>query len=387
MWRLFFFSLLLFLLSYLWAVFNIRNIGVHVNKTPEHSQVGEWFDEKIIVFNKSRLPKFTITLEENSNLPGNHNIVSLDLPPNGSHTWQARFNCQHRGQYRIGFITVTTTDPFGFFKIRRNFGEEQSILVYPATLELPLFQPEFYNMPGYGSNRWLQREVTPDAARVREYASGDTLSRIHWHSTAHTGKLMVKVFDPDRVSFTSKNIWLILNMHQATQVGIDNETTEEYIITIAASLMKKYIDSGKQVGMIASGDQDYFITPETGDEHLRRVLEVLALMKATGEVPIDELISNKGEHFESNSTIVIITPTVDDRISEITRYLERQGTMVIVILLDSASFGGTFVAASLAKKLILNGTRVYFVRCGQNLARALDNRTLSSPLSYVGGLK
>jgi hypothetical protein len=58
--------------------------------------------------------------------------------------------------------------------------------------------------------------------------------------------------------------------------------------------------------------------------------------------------------------------------------------MVIVILLDSISFGGTVSGASTAKSLISSGAQVYLVRCGKDLARALDSRVLSSPMTYVG---
>jgi len=384
MMRLFFFSLFILLLSYLWAVFSLHGIKVQVRKSSERSQVGEWFDEEITVFNKSRLPKSMITVQENSDLPGHHNILSFNLSPRSSHLWQAKAYCRRRGQYSLGTFGVTVTDPFGFFTLRRSFGEPQSILVYPATLELPLFQPESRNMLGYGPNRWLRSDISPNAARVREYVDGDTLNHIHWHSTAHTGKLMVKVFDPERITYASRNIWLVLNMHQAAQLGSGDDTTEEYGVTIAASLMKKYIDSGKQVGLIASGDQPHFFPAETGDKHLLHVLEALALMKATGEVPIDQLLSQETEHFEASSTIIIITPSTDDQIAETVRYLENRVNMVIVILLDSISFGGTVSAAGTAKRLISTGAQVYLVRRGQDLSRALDSRVPSSSMSYAG---
>jgi uncharacterized protein (DUF58 family) len=387
-WRLFFFILLVFLLSYLWAFLNLRGIEVQVEKSSEHFKVGEWFDEEVTVLNRSRLPKFKVTIEEVTNLPGQHNnIFSLDLPPRSTHRWQSKFHCQHRGRYKLGSFKITASDPFGFFNIRRNIGNDHSIIVYPATLELPLFQPESYNMPDYGPSSWLQREVAPDVARVREYANGDTLNHIHWHSTAHTGKLMVKVFDAEHLKYSIKNIWLILNMHQAIQSGSGNETTEEYSITIASSLMKKYIDSGKQVGLITSGSQDYLFTPDTGDEHLQKVLEALALIKATGNLPIDELISDKTELFKSDSAIIIISPSADDRITEVARYLEKRDTMVIVILLDSASFGKPVSTASMPKRLISSGVSIYYVKSGQNLARALDSRTSSSSLRFAGERK
>jgi len=211
---------------------------------------------------------------------------------------------------------------------------------------------------------------------VREYANGDTLNHIHWRSTAHAGKLMVKVFDPERITYASKNIWLVLNMCQDAQLAVGDETTEEYSVTIAASLMKKYLDSGKEVGLIASGDQPYFFPAESGDEYLLQVLEALALMKATGQVPVDYLLSQEMEHFEASSTVIIITPSTDDRIAETIRYLEDRVNMVIVILLDSVSFGGTVSAANIAKMFISSGAQIYIVRHGQDLARALDSRVL-----------
>ena len=386
LWRLFFVSLLVLLLSYLWTVFSLHGIEVQMRKSSERCQVGEWFDEEITVFNKSWLPKSAITFRENSDLPGHQNIQSFSLPRRSSHLWQARVHCRRRGQYSLGTFTATATDPFGFFTLRRSFGEPQSILVYPATLGLPLFQPESRIMPGYGPGRWLLTETSPNAASVREYANGDPLNRLHWPSTAHTGKLMVKVFDPERLNYTSKNVWLILNMHQTAQSADGDETTEEYGVTIAASLMKKYIDSGKPVGLIASGDQPYFFPADIGGEYLWRVLETLALMKATGEVPIDQLISQEMEHFESGSTIIIITPSTNDQIAEMIRYLENRGNMVVVILLYSISFGGTVSAASTAKTLISSGAQVYLVGRGQDPARALDSRVLSSSIAYVGNV-
>jgi uncharacterized protein (DUF58 family) len=384
MWRLFFFSLLVLLLGYLWAVFSLRGIEARVWKSSERSKVGEWFDEEINIFNKSRLPKSMITLQENSDLPGNHNELSFNLPPRSSHLWQTRVHCRRRGQYSLGSFSATVTDPFGLFTLRRSFGEPQSILVYPATLELPLFQPESRNRLERGTGRWLRSEISPNVSRVREYVNGDTLNHIHWHSTAHTGTLMVKVFDTERIKYASRNIWLVLNMHQAAQLAAGDETTEEYGVTIAASLMKKYIDSGKQVGLIASGDQPYFFPAEIGDEHLLQVLEALALMKATGGMPIDRLVSQETENFEANSIVIIITPSTNDQIAATIRHLENRGNMVIVILLDSISFGGTVSGASTAKSLISRGTQVYLIRCGQDLARALDSRVLSSPVTYAG---
>ncbi len=384
MWRLFSLSALVLLLSYLWTLLGLRGLTGQVKKSSERCQVGEWLGEEITVLNSSKVPKLLVKVQENTDLPGHHNMAAFNLSPGSSHCWRTEVYCQRRGRYSLGALTATATDPFGFFSLHRNLGEPQNILVYPATLELPFFQPLSRNEPGQGPSRWLVSEIGPNAARVREYASGDTLNRIHWHSTAHTGKLMVKEFDPDRSNYASKNIWIIPDMHQASQLGDGDDSTEEYCITIAASLIKKYMDSGKQVGLIASGDQPYFFPPQMESQHLWHMLEALALMKATGDVPIEQLISYQIERFGVDSVIIVITPSVSERIAASLRQVKSRGAPVVAILLDSVSFGGTVSAVNAAGSLVSSGFQVYVIRHGEELARTLDSRALIPHMRYIG---
>ncbi len=379
MLRLFSVTVLLLLLSYSWTLFGIRGLAVKVEISSEHYQVGEWFKEEITVFSGSKLPKLLIKMQEITNLPGHHNGAAFNLSPMSSYCWQTEVHCQRRGQYNFGILTATVTDPFGFFSLSRDLGESQNIIVYPAILELPFFQPLSHNEPGTGPSRWLTSEIGPNAVRVREYASGDTLNRIHWHSTAHTGKLMVKEFDADRSNNASKKIWIVLDMHQASQAGFGNEGTEEYGVTIAASLVKKYIDSGKQVGLMASGDRPYLFLPQMENQHLRKMLEALALMKATGEVPVQQLLSREIERFGRDSVIIVITASASERMLMPLRQAKGRGTPSIVILLDSVSFGGKASMRKTASNLISNGFKVYLVRRGEELHRALGNQALIAP--------
>ncbi|MBI4283706.1 MAG: DUF58 domain-containing protein [Chloroflexi bacterium] len=372
--RLFSLIILVLLLSYLWTWLGVRGISGQVKKLAERCQVGEWFGEEITVFNASWLPKLMIKIEGNTDLPGYHSVDALNLAPKNAHCWQTKVYCGRRGQYRLGALTATVTDPFGFFSARRNLGESQSIIVYPATLELPFFQPLSRSEPGPGHSRWLISEVGPNAARVREYASGDTLRHIHWQSTAHTGKLMVKEFDADHSYNAARNIWIILDMYRASQAGDGDDSTEEYGVTIAASLLKKYLDSGKKVGLIASGDQPYLFLPQVEEIHLSPILEALALMKATGEVPIEQLIAHELERFGTGSATIVITPSVSERILAPLRQVRSRGAPVIVILLDAASFGSSASAVSATSQLAAGGMPVYVVKCGDKLAKALDSR-------------
>ena len=257
LWRFFVFLVVILLLSYLWPRLTIRGIDSRVRKSSDYYQVGKHFEEEFTVFNHSKIPAPFIEVQEDTDLPGYQNTVTFNLSSQSSYYWRTKVNCRRRGECNIGALDVKVTDPFGFFALHRHFGKHQRIIVYPAVVDLPLFQALPRQEPGISPRHWLVSEMGPNASRVREYASGDSLRHIHWRTTAHTDKLMVKEFDPDRTNYSFKDIWIVLDMHQDIQMGEGDETTEEYGITIAASLAKKYIDSGKRVGLLVSGDRSF----------------------------------------------------------------------------------------------------------------------------------
>jgi uncharacterized protein (DUF58 family) len=369
-WRLFSLSALLLLLSYVWARLGIHGIEGQINQPAKHCQVGDSFDVEAVISNVSLLPKLLIKVRENTNLPGHSNQLAINLRPRESYSWQTNVHCQLRGQYRLGSLTVEVADPFGLFPAHRELGESQSLLVYPATCELPHFWITSYVEPGSGQNFWLTTEPNPVVSRVREYVPGDSLSRIHWRSTAHVGKLIVKDFDLD----LSKSIWVIMDMSKPSPAGNGTNTIEEHCVMIAASLVKKYVDSGQQVGLITQGDDFYLFPPQVGHQHLWRVMGALALVKAVGEIPVNRLINREIERFGSNSIAVVITSSTSDEMVASLLHLKSRGATMVAILLDATSFGGIVNPQGIARHLTSNGIPAYTVRQGDDLATALDSR-------------
>jgi uncharacterized protein (DUF58 family) len=374
LWRFFIFLTAVFALSYLWARLNVRNIEGDAGEISGHYRVGEVFKEQFTVSNQGAFPTSVIEITEETDLPDYNNTITTILSPGCSHTWETLVRCTRRGRYSLGSLTVRVTDPLGIFSIDRQIGGNQRIIVYPEIRELPFFQavprPELAASP----RRWLTGEISPNASRVREYASGDSLRYIHWHSTAHTGELMVKEFDPDRSSIHCRNVWIFPDMHRSAHIGEGTETIEEYSVVIAASLTKKYIDAEKEVGMVTSGDRSHLFLPGTGKRHLQKILNTLAEVKATGNVSMDRLLSVESGRIEAGSIIVVITSSDNPGIIVPLRRAVNRGAIVMVILMDSLSFGGKANAAGVARGLISSGITVYTIRRGMDIARALDSR-------------
>ncbi len=97
-----------------------------------------------------------------------------------------------RGHFEIGPMTVRVSDPFGLVELGRSFRTTVPITVIPRTVPLP-HVPLGGAWTGSGDNR--PRAFASGSAEdvtVREYRHGDDLRRVHWHSSARTGELMVR---------------------------------------------------------------------------------------------------------------------------------------------------------------------------------------------------
>jgi uncharacterized protein (DUF58 family) len=195
---------------------------------------------------------------------------------------------------------------------------------------------------------------------------------------------MVKEFDPDHLNYSYKDIWIILDMQHVSQFGQGAESTTEYGVTIAASLAKKYLENGKKVGLLASGDKSYLHLPETGQEQIESMMRSLAIIKPGGEVPVVELLISQEERFDIGSAVIVITSSDIKKTGPALRRIVRRGTIVTAIILDAISFDGNISGVETARGLVSSGVHAYIVRKGVDITRALDSRFVSSPMQDTG---
>jgi uncharacterized protein (DUF58 family) len=96
---------------------------------------------------------------------------------------------------------VVRADPFGLCRRVQTLGEPQRIAVHPRIVGLsrpPAGRSR--NLEGPSSDTSPQGSVT--FHRIREYAAGDDLRRVHWPSTARRGQLMVRHLVDTAQAFT-----------------------------------------------------------------------------------------------------------------------------------------------------------------------------------------
>lgn len=368
LWKASYFLALVIVLSWLWTYFNVRDLDVEREGPEARANIGDVIRERITVRNRGVIPKPWLEIVDSSTLPGHEASMAINLPAREKRSWRIQTTCTQRGRFTLGPLTIVASDPVGLFRRERQLSGRGTLLVYPNTVPLPNFSLPGGELSGESRVKSRTHAVTPNASGIREYNPGDSLNRIHWLSSARTGRMMVKEFELD----PSSEVWLVLDMEQAVQAGTGQESTEEYGVTIAASIARRLVESNRSVGLIAYGEYHELVHTDRGDRQIQKLLESLALVRATGHVPLAEVIAAESTRFGRNSTLVVITPSTAEAWTHSLQHQTHRGVRAMAIVLEAATFGGTSDVIHVVGSLAAADIRTALVKKGDVLDVALS---------------
>lgn len=378
--------------SWLWAWLNVNWLSLERYTRARRSQVGKLTEEQFEVRNRSHLPKLWLEIRDHSTLPGHYpSRVVSSLGGHKSYSWMVRTPCYRRGEYRLGPLTLRSGDPLGIFEHIKFIPQVSNIIIYPATIPLHNFHLPEGRIPGGEATRRRTHYLTTNVSTVRDYAPGDSFNRIHWRTTARTGRLMVKEFELDPTS----DIWLILDVdptHHLAQpwslppldgrpavLWTERNTrlelipaTIEYAVTAAASVAQRYLTERRAVGLITYTNHRTVIQCDRGKRQLTKILELLAVIEPVGTLPLDRLLSAEGHFLDRSSTIIVITPSTDSAWITALHELNRRGIKSTVILIAADTFGPAPSHRTTVARLWASNISVYTLQKGDELNAALS---------------
>jgi uncharacterized protein (DUF58 family) len=389
-------ALAILILSFVWAWLNVHWVRVTRHVRTSHVQVGGFVEERMVLTNTGPFPKLWVELTDHSTLPLHR--ASRVLSGLGGHrqqSWPVRTPCYHRGRFMLGPISLASSDPFGLFPLTQNLPDNFvfPVVVYPMTTDLPGFQPPVGELIGGEALHRRTHYITTNVSGVREYAFGDSLNRIHWPSTARTGRMMVKEFELDPVA----DVWIFLDMERRVQVGLRYDeiplpklpevhweklpeftlpySTEEYAVSIAASLSRHFLRQGRNVGLVTFANNQHRDSAQSdrGERQLVRIYEMLAVTQANGVIPMAEVLASETMRISRNTTVIVVTPAIGPDWVLAARNLSNRGVRVSAVMLDPGSFGAAYNSLETEIELTANHIPHYLVRYGDELVVALSN--------------
>jgi uncharacterized protein (DUF58 family) len=367
MYRISYIVAVLIIVSFAWARMSIRTLDVERKSRAQRAQVGGYFEEWVAVDNTWFLPKPWVEIRSDSNLTEHGVRRGIFLGPKARRSWNLKTLCTSRGKFTLGDIVVSTGDPFGLFQRQARFGSETTVVVYPRTVDFMTPSPIPGQLPGGAQQRGHVPFVTPTVAGVREYQPSDAYNRIHWPSTARTGQLMVKEFELDPFA----DVWVFLDLDRHVHFGHGAESTEEYAVTVAASMAKHYLMENRSVGLLA---QREILQPDRGIRQLTKVFELLAVVHADRWEGLEEVLSAESLRINRLSTVIVVTPSVNPEWVALCQQLKDRGVSVLVALVEQATFGGGASSIEIVGSLAVANIPTFLVKRGEPLEGLLTQQ-------------
>jgi uncharacterized protein (DUF58 family) len=261
----------------------------------------------------------------------------LTLSPRAKENFTYKLEARKRGYYTIGPLFLSTGDLLGLgSKELLSEGQAEYLTVYPKVVPLAILK--FPSHSPLGSLRHTQ-PIFEDPTRVkgkRDYIAGDSLRRVDWKTSAVTGRMQVKLFEPsialDTMTFLDLNIQ---SYHYRSRID-----STELAIVIAASISSWIIEKGQTVGLYTNGEDPLAgdgkaqpLPSRNGRAHLVRVLETLARIQTIDDADLlATQIQNHRIHLPWGTTLIVITGSVGDALLNELYQARRAGQNAIIIV-------------------------------------------------------
>jgi uncharacterized protein (DUF58 family) len=305
---------------------------------PTHAFFGETVKIHLDVQNKGWLPLPWLELHETLPvaLAGPRSFQTVtNLGPRADIQFEYSVEARKRGYYPIGPLSISTGDILGLSESLRSRQQAEALVVYPrivpfTSMELPSLSPQGelrHSLP-----------LFEDPTRVfgkRGYVSGDSLRRIDWKSSASTGRLQVKLFEPSIALET----FVVLNLNAEDYYYRSRIDSTELAIVIAASVSNWIVGKKQMVGMLVNGHDPHSsdgkpqpIPPRKGKRHLIRLLETLARVEVVDNSALVPLLQRQRYQLAWGTTLIVVTAKVETGLLNELYQARRSGQNSILIL-------------------------------------------------------
>jgi len=343
-------------LGYLWARSLARSLRLTREIRFGWAQVGDRLIERFTLENIGRLRALWVEVADHSSLPWYQPNRVVYIEGDRSIRWFNEAVCAHRGLFRLGPISMRTGDPFGLYTVDLEYPLSIPLLVMPPVLPLPTIEVAAGGRPGEGRTKTDDLERTVSVSHVREYQLNDQWRWIHWPTSARRQSLYVRSFD----GAPAGDWWLVLDMHREVHIGLGQDSTEEHQVILAASLADRGIRSGRAVGLVAANEELIWLPPRGGEGQRWQILYSLAQVDL-GDRPLGDLLTRMGPSLGRNTSLVIVTPSVDSKWIQALIPLIDRGVIPTVLLLNPRTFGGSSEPVEIQSSLINLGVTYYLI--------------------------
>ena len=313
-------------------------------KMDAHTFLGEKILVRLKIHNQGWLPVLWLNIQDElpvglSSNPSFTRVTTLN--PGASSTFDYSLDARKRGYYPIGPLLISTGDILGLQEPQQRQIPAQYLTVYPRII--PLTSVKIPTHSPQGTLRH-QQPIFEDPTRVfskRAYTPGDSLRRVDWKSSASSGRLQVKLFEPSIALET----FIFLDLNNAGYQPRSRIDSSELAIVITASLAAWVTAKHQSLGLLVNGkdplgeaSRPHAIPPNKGQAHLMRLLEVLARAELLETTELAEIVRQQRHHLPWGTSLIVITGQANPELLDELYQARRSGQDPLLVLAGQAGY-------------------------------------------------
>ena len=212
-----------------------------------------------------------------------------------------------RGVIPVRTARLTSGDPLGFFVCHRTVPLDHRLTIYPQRLALP----EPPTVLGGGDERSSALEAPTGRGEdefhaVRPYVDGDDLRRVHWPTTARTGRLSVKEFE----GAARRDALLLVDLWHGQEGEPGEPEAFENTLKVAAAIAEELLRGSGGLAVHLTGARPVRVPLDRGERQFVRALEAFARARADGPLPLDRSLMQTMSSLPLVGTAVVVTASL-----------------------------------------------------------------------------
>lgn len=242
-------------------------------------------------------------------------------------TRKLTLDCAHRGYYRIDKSYLTTFSLLHRKRYSIEFPADTELYVYAAETDVSDILAACERIMG---SVQCAKRIFEDPfayASIREYTVTDPMKTINWKASARTGELMVNTFE----STHTEKVMLFLDVEDSGILKYEYLT--EYAISVTASLSRRLIARGTEVGLYTNigSDSHTYLAPSNSKKQLSDIERLLAGHKtSSGTVPFSSVLDGFTCQTEDFTLIFISKNALQNR-TAIETFVNTTQTVVWIV--------------------------------------------------------
>lgn len=237
--------------------------------------------------------------------------------------------CRHRGYYKVGELHVKIKDFLNLFEEKIVFNKNIDLIVYPKIHNINSMKLSATEYFGTFRVPYNTHEDYTSIKNMREYVIGDNVKKIHWKLSARVGRPYVKEYE---LSANTK-VNVFLDAYEASFIKDISGEVEEKMVETGASIINYCLKNSLNTSLsFKSVDKAYI---EGRNLHkLEGFLKELIGFQAKGKIPIHEFLTNESRKLSYGSTLVILTPKLNENTFQILISLRQRKFNPMLILVN-----------------------------------------------------